>query len=194
MAGPMAEQIFLIAPPDADAATVASRLENAVSAAPVSVLLVPIGGRSEPDYSALINKLVPLAQSQGVAVLVENRPGLVRTLGADGVHMTGGIKGLREAVETLKPDFIVGTGDIGTRHEAMVRGELDVDYLLFGDRAESDWEMADWWAETFEVPSVYLAASTADPAIKTVRAEFIALAGDDWDAPEKLSALIGVPA
>ena len=187
----MADQIFLVAPDNTDAVAFVPRLEAALAAAPVSVLLLPLGERSDADYTALVQSIAPLAQSKGVAVLLDNRPDLVRTLGADGVHITGGIRAVREAIATLKPDFIVGTGDIGSRHEAMLRGELDVDYLLFGDRAESNAEMADWWAETFEVPSVYLATGSNDPDLKSVRTEFIGFTGAIWDAPESLAGLAG---
>ncbi|MGN0112492.1 MAG: thiamine phosphate synthase, partial [Cellulosimicrobium funkei] len=54
-------------------------------------------------------------------------------VGADGVHVTeGGIKAIRAAVSALKPDGIVGVGNVRTRHDAMSFGELDVDYVMFG--------------------------------------------------------------
>lgn len=190
----MADQIFLVAPDTTDASMFAPKLEAALAAAPVSVLLLPAGARSDADYTAFVKAIAPLAQANGAAVLLDNRPDLVSILGADGVHMTGNIKSLRDAVSALKTDYIVGCGDISSRHEAMLRGELDVDYLLFGDRDESDAEMADWWAETFEIPSVYLAKGSSDPAVPTVRTEFVALADDVWDAPEGLASLVGVPA
>lgn len=188
----MAYQTFLIAPDNADPATLAAKVEAMLAAVPVAVLLLPHGERADPDYVALVKSIAPFAQSKGVAVLLDNRPDLVKPLGADGVHITGGIKAVREAIATLKPDHIVGTGDIGSRHEAMLRGELEIDYLLFGDREQSDAEMADWWAETFEVPSVYLAASIEDPALTTIGSEFVAFEGAVWDAPKSLSRLTGV--
>ena len=189
----MADQIFLIAPGNVDAAGFAPNLQAVLAAAPVSVLLLPTGGRADPDYAAFVKAIAPLAQAEGAAVLLDNRPDLVATLGADGVHMTSGIKALREAIDALKPDFIVGSGDIGSRHEAMLRGELDIDYLLFGDRGESDAEMANWWAETFEVPSVYLATGPGDSALPSLRTEFVAF-GNIWDTPEKLPELSGARA
>jgi thiamine-phosphate pyrophosphorylase len=188
----MADQLLLIAPDNADAAAFAAKFEAVIAVAPVPVLLLPAGERDDTDYAAFVKAFAPIAQAKGTAVLLDNRPDLVAPLKADGVHMTTGIKALREAVATLKPDFIIGTGDIGSRHEAMLRGELDIDYLLFGDRAESDAGMADWWAETFEVPSVYLGQSIDDPAIASVRTEFIALKDEAWDAPQKLASVLCV--
>lgn len=187
----MADQIFLIAPDAIDAEAFTPKLKAALSTAQISGLFLPLGGRSDADYTTFVKAIAPLAQAEGTAVILDNRPDLVEILGADGVHVTGGAKALRDAVSALKPDFIVGTGDINSRHEAMVRGELDIDYLLFGDRDESDAEMADWWAETFEIPSVYLAAGTADPALGTIGTEFVALGGEIWDAPEALANIAG---
>lgn len=184
----MADQIFLIATEAEDAGGFLPRLDAVLAASPVAVLYLPMGGRSDADYAAFVKAVVPRAQAEGTAVLLDNRPDLVVPLGADGVHMTSGIKALREAIATLKPDYIVGSGDIGSRHEAMVRGELDIDYLLFGDRDESDAAMANWWAETFEVPSVYLANGVNDPAIASLGTEFVAFS-DIWDAPETIPAL-----
>lgn len=192
--GAMAHDLFLIAAAELDAAATIARLTDTLGAANPSVLLLPSGNRDAEDYGNYVKAILPHAQHAGCAVLLDNRPDLVRALGADGVHMTGGVRALADAVAELKPDFIVGTGDIGSRHEAMVRGELDLDYLMFGDRpgdAQDMAEMANWWAETFEVPSVYLAAAPDDPALAGLRTEFVALAAPDWDDPAKLKSMAG---
>lgn len=165
-------------------------LERVFSRAQVSALFLPQGERSDADYRALVSSVVPLAQAAGCAVLLDNRPDLVGALAADGVHMTGGVRAVREAVATLKPDFIVGAGDIGSRHEAMMRGELEIDYLLFGDRNDTPegYEMAQWWAETFEIPCVHIPHAGEPPA---PAAEFLALSPAEWMTPEELDARLG---
>jgi thiamine-phosphate pyrophosphorylase len=182
----MTPDLYLVAPDDADAAGFPALLQRALAAAPAGALLMPMGDRTEADYRALVAAVLPVAQKAGCAVLLDNRPDLVKPLNADGVHVTGGAKAVSEAVALLKPDFIVGAGEIGSRHEAMVRGELDIDYLLFGDR-EDGAEMARWWSETFEIPAVYKAASMDDPELKAMPTEFVAF-GDIWDNPEALRA------
>ena len=100
-------------------------------------------------------------------MLVEGEPGLVRLLGADGLHVPGGVSAVKAAVSALKPDLIVGVGDIRSRDDAMDKGELGVDYILFGPLSGSisapEREMAQWWAETMEIPSV-LSDPEASPA------------------------------
>ena len=108
----MTAQIFLIAPPDTDAPTCLKRFDEAIAAAPVAVLLLPRGARSEGQYKTLVKAVAPRAQAAGVAVLIEGDPGLVRTLGADGLHVEGSISEVKAATQALKPDYIVGAGRI----------------------------------------------------------------------------------
>jgi thiamine-phosphate pyrophosphorylase len=133
----------------------------------VDALLVPRGALAENAYKALVKAVVRPVQAAGTAVLVEGEPGLVRLLGADGLHVPGGIGALKAAVQALKPDFIVGAGEVETRHDAMARGELDIDYILFGPLSgsigEQGRELARWWAQTMEVPSVLCDPDTGAP-------------------------------
>lgn len=186
-------EIFLITDKDAAVEQTAARLRATLAQRPASALLVTAGAGEDADYIAKVSALAPIAQEHDCAVLLDNRPDLVKKAGADGVHMSGGAKALREAVESLKPDYIVGTGDIGSRHEAMVRGELEVDYLMFGDRDEPELdgrEMADWWAETFEIPSVFFVPPHTEAPLAPVGSEFVALLEADW---ERAAALVGEP-
>ena len=192
----MAHDIFLIAPADADAPSLAKILAQALNTLPASAILLTAGDRSDSDYGDWVRALAPIAQKADCAVILDNRPDLVKALDADGVHMSGGIQALREAVGALKPGYIVGTGDIGSRHEAMVRGELDIDYLMFGDRNEppqESAEMADWWAETFEIPSIYVPQDPNDPYLAEIKTEFIGLTARLWTDPDtmkKVSELV----
>ncbi|MEQ8444916.1 MAG: thiamine phosphate synthase [Pelagibacterium sp.] len=176
----MTVEFFLIADNTDDAETLAAQLEGVLARSAASALLIRAGDEDDFAYLARVKPLAKIAQKHDCAVLLDNRPELVRRAYVDGVHMSGGIKALREALDELKPDFIVGTGDIGSRHEAMSRGELDIDYLMFGDRDDIDGrEMADWWAETFEVPSVFCAGASDD--LSGLKSEFAAFAQADWE-------------
>jgi thiamine-phosphate pyrophosphorylase len=191
----MTAQIFLIADPDADPATCLRLLDEALAATQVAALLLRRGSRGEGSYKALVKAVAPRAQAAGVAVLIEGDPGLVRTLGVDGVHVEGGINEVRAATQALKPDFIVGAGNIASRHDAMSKGELGPDYIFFGPlsgaRDPEQREMARWWAEIMEVPSVLSdPAATAETATAE-GSEFIALSDSLWTAPEGVTARLG---
>lgn len=164
----MQTQIFLIAPADAETAAFAAELKTLLETHEVSALLLPRGNRAENAYKDFAKAIVPIGQAGGAAVLLEGAPGLVKMLGADGLHVSGAdIEATREAVEALRPKMIVGVGDVSSRDDAMALGELEVDYILFGPLSGSisapEREMAQWWAETMEIPSV-LSDPEAGPA------------------------------
>src|SRR5690606_14064997 len=112
----------------------------------------------------------------------------------DGVHIsTGGVKAIRAATELLKPDGIVGAGNVRSHHDAMSYGELDVDYVMFGPLGgpadPQSAEMASWWAETFEVPAVFSDPSAEPDTAATIAAEFLALSDCVWSAADPAGAL-----
>ena len=154
----MSAQLFLIVPPHAAPAATLAALERIAATTEIPALLLRRGDMAENAYKTMVKAIARGAQALGAAVLIEGEPGLVRLLGADGLHVSGGLKAVRDAVAALKPDLIVGAGDIGSRHDAMQKGELDIDYILFGplsgDISEPERDLARWWAETMQVPSV----------------------------------------
>ena len=86
---------------------------------------------------------------------------------------------MREAVEALKPDFIVGAGDLHNRDDAMLKGEAGADYVLFGPLSgtisPAERELARWWAETMEVPGVLSDPEASLAAHDAEGLEFIGL-------------------
>ena len=188
----MTAQIFLVASPDVDPAACTRMLDEALAAAPVAAMLLPRGQRGEGSYKSFVKAIAPRAQAAGVAVLIEGDPGLVRMLGADGLHVQGSTTELKAATQALKPDYIVGAGQIASRHDAMSKGELGPDYVFFGPlsgpRDPEQREMARWWAQIMEVPSVLSdPAATADTATSE-GSEFIGLGDSLWSAPEGVTA------
>ena len=178
--------LFLIAPLDAAPETFGPVLKRLLADTPARVLLIPRGTHADNAYKTLVKSLAPLAQGKDLAVMIEGRPGDVKMLGADGVHVSGGLAALQDAIEALKPDFIVGAAGFATRHEAMEAGELDIDYVFFGPLSgpiePAARELARWWAETMTVPSV-LSDPEADLATSDPEGcEFIALGEKLWQA------------
>ena len=182
----MAPQLYLITPPEADPDTFPATLMTVLSAAPFSALLVRRGAADAATYAKLAAAVVNVGQGAGCAVLVEDDAALARRIGADGVHITTGTKALKEATAALKPDLIVGAGGIASRDDAMTAGELNADYLFFGPlEGETDpaaAELAEWWAETFEIPAV-LSDPSAAIGVEARGAEFLALSTSLWSAP-----------
>lgn len=190
----MAPQLYLITPENPEPEQFPRQLMAVLSGPDIAALLVRRGTLGEEAYADLGERIIQIGQAAGAAVLLEDDAALARRLGADGVHVTsGGTKAIRAAIDLIKPDGIVGVGNIRSRHDAMSFGELDVDYVMFGplggpaDTAAA--ELARWWAETFEVPAVH-----SDPALDTATfgatgAEFVALSDCIWKASDPAAAL-----
>src|SRR5690606_27650706 len=99
----------------------------------VAAVLIRRGELDEETYRSRVERLMGPAQAEDVAVILDDLPEMVRRIGADGVHLTGGIKQFDTALSLVKPEFIAGAGDLRSRHEAMLRGENGADYLMFGN-------------------------------------------------------------
>lgn len=190
----MAPQLYLITPDTPNLEQFPRQLMSVLSGPEVAALLVRRGGLDDETYALLAQRVIQIGQAAGAAVLLEDDAELARRLGADGAHVTaGGVKAIRAAISILKPDGIVGAGNIRSRHDAMSYGELDVDYVLFGPLGgKTDPQaaaLAAWWAETFEVPAIF-----SDPAVQladigATGAEFIALSDSVWTAADAAAAL-----
>jgi len=190
----MAPQLYLITPETPDLEQFPRQLMGVLSGPEVSALLVRRGGLDEDAYARLAERLVQIGQAAGSAVLVEDDAALAVRLGADGVHVTsGGVKAIRAAIALVKPDGIVGAGNVRSRHDAMSFGELDVDYVFFGPLGGQPdpqaAELAHWWAETFEVPAIYSDPGAETALVATTEAEFIALSDCVWSSPDAAAAL-----
>ena len=125
-------RLYLITPPVADPAAFAPQLEAALAAGDVAAVLLRL---AEADERTLINRTKILAetvQRRDVALLLDNRPGIVARAGADGAHLSG-IEAFAAALALLKPDRIAGAGALLSRHDAMLAAETGADYVMFGD-------------------------------------------------------------
>ena len=190
----MAAQLYLITPENPAPDQFPRQLMAVLSGPDVAAMLVRRGALELDAYAELAARAVQIGQAAGAAVLLEDDVELARRLGADGVHVTmGGTKAIRAAITALKPDGIVGVGNIRSRHDAMSFGELDVDYVMFGPLGGATHpqatDLALWWVETFEVPAVHSDPAIDPTAAQATRAEFIALSDCVWTAADPAAAL-----
>ena len=194
----MAPQLYLITPADADPVRFPATLMAVLNAAEFSALLVTRGTMDDAAYAALAAKVVNIGQGAGCAVLVEDDTALAKRLGADGVHVTGGPAALKAATAALKPAMIVGAGNLHSRHDAMTAGEMDIDYVFFGGTDgkldAQGAELAEWWAETFEIPAVLSQPDATADTADTRGAEFLALSQSLWSADSPAKAMQAIAA
>lgn len=183
-------QIYLVTPAIDDVGAFLPALRAALSAGDIAcVLFTPVAG-DDNSAKKLIKEIAPVAQGAGAALLVSGWSAVVARAGADGVHLNDGRKGLADALDSFKPERIVGAGGIRTRDEAMTVAESGVDYVMFGEPArdgrlpplEGVVERTAWWAELFEVPCVAFAPDLAAvPLLADAGADFVALGNAVWN-------------
>jgi thiamine-phosphate pyrophosphorylase len=194
----MAPQLYLITPANADPVRFPATLMAVLNAAEFSALLVARGAMDDAAYAALAAKVVNIGQGAGCAVLVEDNTDLAKQLGADGVHVTGGPAALKAAIAAIKPAMIVGAGNLHSRHDAMTAGEMNIDYVFFGSTDgkpdAQGAELAEWWAETFEIPAVLGQPDAAPDTASARGAEFLALSQSLWSAQAPAAAMQAIAA
>jgi len=174
-------RLYLVTPALADPQAAAGLLGPALAATEVAAVLLRLAAADERMLINRIKAIAPMVQDRGAALLLDGHPDLVARAGADGAHL-GGIAAVQAAIETLKPDRIVGAGGLASRHDAMLAAESGADYVMFGEpdaagkrpSFEAIRERTEWWAEVFEIPCVAYAASLPEIG-DLAAAEFIAL-------------------
>jgi thiamine-phosphate pyrophosphorylase len=183
-------RLYLMTPPVGDAAAFAGPLASALGAADVAAVLLRLASADERTQINRIKTIAGAVQSQDAALLIDGHRDLVARSGADGAHATG-IEEFTEALEALKPNWIVGCGGLTNRHDAMAAAEAGADYVMFGEPDaggarpgfDAVIERVTWWAEVFEAPCVAFAANRDEIApLVLAGADFIAVgsATDDW--------------
>ena len=198
-AEPPFARLCLVTPPLFDAEDFAPVLDAALASGAVTSLIILTEGLAPDTRLAAAERLVAVAQANAVAALLTDESLIARS-GADGLHVTGGIADLRRAVETWRPDRIVGAGGIHSRHEAMLLAETECDYLFFG-RFDGDdgpmihdktLDLAAWWSALFEIPAIVMGGTSIDCLAEAAaaRIEFVALRSAVWDHPDGPAAAI----
>ena len=167
------------------------------------LLLRAAPGLADDPIRLAIERLRAPAGDRNVAILIEDRPDLARTAGADGVHLNMAVA-YDEARRRLGPDLIVGVA-CGTRDEAIDVAEHGADYVSFGDfddpsPAAAILDLTAWWSEIMTVPCVGAGCSSRADATRLAAAgaDFIALGPAVWpalaDTLRVIAAVLAAPA
>jgi thiamine-phosphate pyrophosphorylase len=159
-------RLYLATPVVEDPSALAATLDEALAAADIAAVLLPLKPVDQRTMITRVKTLAPMIQAKGAALLLDGNVELVARSGADGAHLTG-IAAMEDALSSLKPDRIAGVGGLTTRHDSMSAGEAGADYVLFGEPDANGQrpsiaaiaERLQWWAELFEPPCVGFAGS-----------------------------------
>jgi thiamine-phosphate pyrophosphorylase len=177
-------QLYLIGPPEVDAAALAPELEAALAAGGAVAFRL-----RSPDPAQALRQLC----AGRVAFLVQDDVDLALALGADGVHL-GDPARVRDVRARLGPDRLLGASCGGSRHAAMLAGEDGADYIAFGEVGRRPQppllELLAWWNELFVLPC--LAEGAFDDAslgaVARAGADFIGVGDAVWRHPEGSAA------
>lgn len=196
-------RLVLILPEGEDLAARAAMLEGALKGGDVASVILPQYGLDDGQFQKHAEALVPIVQQAGAAALVAGDTRVAGRAKADGIHVTGGLQELGEAVEKFTPKLIVGGGNATDRHRALEIGEVRPDYIFFGkiggdikpDAHPKNLALAEWWASMVEIPCIVLGGTDPQSALAVAEAgaEFVALDkavfADPAQAPHVVAAV-----
>ncbi|WP_411816485.1 thiamine phosphate synthase [Hyphococcus sp. DH-69] len=200
-------RLYLISPPQVpDLAAFAEAFKAALGAGDVASLqlrLKSADGSAVPDDDVLYaaEALMPIAQKNEVAFIINDRPDLVLKTGADGVHVGQSDASCKKARAILGDDATVGVTCHDSKHLALVAGEEGADYVAFGaffptktkeTKFKAETGLLEWWSYATTLPSVAIGGITPENCRPIVRAgaDFLAVSSAVWDHPEGPAAAI----
>ncbi|WP_426958152.1 thiamine phosphate synthase [Muricoccus radiodurans] len=187
-------RLYLVTPPRIELPVFADDLARALDAGDVACVQLRLKDLPRDDVRRAVEALRPVAQSRGVAFLLNDDAELAAQTGCDGAHL-GQEDGDHAAARALLREGMLGITCHSSRHLAMEAGELGADYVAFGaffptgtkdvvHHAEP--EILEWWSSLFEIPCVAIGGITAANCAPLVRAgaDFLAVVGAVWGHPE----------
>ena len=189
-------RLYLVTPPRLDAVTFRDQLAAALDAGDVGAVQLRLKDVDDDAVRRAIDVLRPVAQSRGVAFLLNDRPDLARATGCDGAHVGQADMAVREARRILGPDLMLGVSCHGSRELAMNGGEDGADYVAFGAffptgtkadaPVEAELELLAWWSEIMELPCVAIGGITPETCAPLVPAgaDFLAVVSAVWNHPD----------
>ena len=184
-------RLYLVTPAKAGPAF-ADTLARALDAGDVAAVQLRLKGASDDEWHRAIDALRPVAQSRGVAFLLNDRPDLVRLTGADGAHVGQADTSAREARTVMGEGLTLGVTCHDSRDFAMQAGEDGADYVAFGAfyptttkdaPTQADPALLAWWSELMELPCVAIGGITPENCAPLVQAgaNFLAVVGAVWN-------------
>ncbi len=194
-------RLYLITPSQIDARNFAPVLEAALDAGDVACLQLRLKDCLDDEILRAGEILMPIAQARGTAFIVNDRPDLAISLGADGVHVGQSDAPCARAREILGKNRIVGVTCHGSRHLAMQAAEAGADYVAFGafyptatkePDASAEADLLTWWSDLFEIPCVAIGGITPANARPLVEAgaDFIAVSSGVWNCEEGAASAV----
>lgn len=194
-------RLYLITPPAFEPGRFAEELKAAVGGGDVASLQLRMKGAADDDIRRAAHRLMPIAQSSGVAFIVNDRPDLAVELGADGVHIGQDDMPYTRARSVVGNNAIVGVTCHASRHLAIEAADAGADYVAFGAffptttkhaPISADIDLLVWWSGLMTVPVVAIGGITVGNAKPLIEAgaDFLAVSAGVWNHPGGSAAAV----
>ena len=183
-------RLYLVTPTTAGPAF-ADTLAQALDGGDVAAVQLRLKDAPDGEWRRTVDALLPVAQSRGVAFLLNDRPDLAVSSGADGAHVGQTDLEAAAARKLLGPKRMLGVTCHDSRDLAMMAGEAGADYVAFGAffptqtkeaPTRADPALLQWWSELMELPCVAIGGITPENCAPLVQAgaDFLAVVGAVW--------------
>ena len=183
-------RLYLVTPTTAGPAF-ADTLAQALDGGDVAAVQLRLKDAPDGEWRRAVDALMPVAQSRGVAFLLNDRPDLAVSSGADGAHVGQTDLEAAAARNLLGPKRMLGVTCHDSRDLAMIAGEAGADYVAFGAffptqtkeaPTRADPALLQWWSELMELPCVAIGGITPENCAPLVQAgaDFLAVVGAVW--------------
>ncbi len=192
-------RLYLVTPPALDPYAFRHVLAKALDAGDVAAVQLRLKEASDDDVREAMDMLRPVAQSRGVAFLLNDRPDIAKQGGCDGAHVGQTDMAAAQARKVLGPDLMLGVTCHASRDLAMDAGDAGADYVAFGaffpsatktPPAMAEVEIVEWWSSMMELPCVAIGGITLEncgPLVKA-GADFLAVSAAVWGHPDGAEA------
>jgi thiamine-phosphate pyrophosphorylase len=195
-------RLYLITPPRLDdLAGFGHALAHALDGGDVAALQIRLKDVPDAVIAAAVDALKPIAQSRGVALILNDRPDLAARLDCDGVHVGQDDASYAEARRLVGRDRMVGVTCHDSRHLAMEAAEAGADYVAFGAffptatkeaKGHPEPEILTIWQESMETPCVAIGGIKVENAavLAAAGADFLAVSAGVWAYGEGPAAAV----
>ncbi len=195
-------QIYLITPPAiTDMSRFLSELEEALSAGPVACLQIRLKNLEDSAIIQAANAISPICRDHNTAVIINDRPDLAKTCGADGVHIGQDDMDYFSSRELLGEDAIIGVTCHNSKELAFEAASAGANYVAFGaffetetkaPKTRADKEILTWWEQAIVTPCVAIGGINPDNAKEIIQAgaDFIAVSSGVWNYPDGPAAAV----
>lgn len=153
-------------------------LDAALSGGDVASVILYHSDPEDPSFESYCDKLVPIIQNAGAAVMIRDDTRIAGRCEADGIYLERNRSDLADVIARFSPQKIVGCGGIMTRHNALQVGELGPDFVLLGKTGKDikpeahpkNLALGEWWAQFVEIPAIVPGGNNVQSVVEVAKA------------------------